>query len=377
MAEKKRFSREVRLRLEMCSGCVKMCRDNCPTTIASSSESLTPYMRSLNVNLNEKGIRAYDEGALDSIFSCLTCNLCNTFCLPKVDEEGLMKLARASIVDAGIDVSKYSKIAKSIAAYHNPLQEAHQKRIESVKDLIHENESEESDILLFLGCMGSYREIEIARASIELLSKLKIKFTIMRDEWCCASPAIQTGFLKQAEESMQHNVTEWKERGIKQIITPCSACYRTIKTIYPKQIADFDFNVQHATEVIKSKIGKVKLKKLASKVTYHDPCHLGRAANVYDAPRELLQKIPGLELVEMEHAREASFCCGSGGGVRANFPDLAQAVGALRIDEAHQTGAEYLISACPLCKYQFKELANKGNLKILDIVELLNQLLII
>jgi len=332
-------------------------------------------MRTLNVNLNEKGIRAYDEGALDSIFSCLTCNLCNTFCLPKVDEEDLMKLARASIVESGIDVSKYSKISESIARYHNPLQEAHQNRIDSVKDLI--TASEESEILLFLGCMGSYREIEIARASIELLRKLNMKFTIMRDEWCCGSPAIQTGFLKQAEEAMQHNVAEWKERGITQIITPCSACYRTIKTYYPKHVADFDFNVQHAIEVIKSKIGKVKLKKLASKVTYHDPCHLGRAANVYDAPRELLQKIPGLELVEMEHAREASFCCGSGGGVRKNFPDLAQAVGALRIDEAHRTDAEYLISACPLCKYHFKELPNKGNLKILDILEFLNQLLIL
>lgn len=374
MSEKKRFSREIRLRLEMCSGCMKMCRDNCPTTIASSSESLTPYMRTLNVNLNEKGIRAYDEGALDSIFTCLTCNLCNTFCLPKVDEEDLMKLARASIVEAGIDVSKYSKIADRIGDHHNPLRDPHEKRIESVKDLILENV--ESDTLLFLGCMVSYREMEIARACIELLKKLKIKFTIMKDEWCCGSPAFQTGFLKQAEETMQHNVAEWKERGIKQIITPCSACYRTLKTIYPKQIADFDFNVQHALEVVNSKIGKVKLQKLASKVTYHDPCHLGRLANVYDAPRELLQKIPSIKLIEMEHTRETSFCCGSGGGVRANFPDLAQTVGALRIEEAHVIDAKYLISACPLCKYHFKELVNKGNLKILDILELLNQLII-
>jgi len=375
MSEKKRFSREVRLRLEMCSGCVKMCRDNCPTTIASSSESFSPYMRSLNVNLNEKGIRVYDEGALDTIFSCLTCNLCNTFCLPKVDEEDLMKLARASIVESGIDVSKYSKIGESIAAYHNPLQEAHQNRIDSVKDLI--PESEDSDILLFLGCMGSYREIEIARAAIELLSKLKIKFTIMQDEWCCGSPAIQTGFLKQAKEAMQHNVTEWKERGVKQIIMPCSACYRTIKISYPKHIADFDFEVKHAIEAVISTIGDSHLQKLASKVTYHDPCHLGRAANVYDEPRELLRKIPGLELVEMQHSREASFCCGSGGGVRANFKELAQSVGAFRIDEAHEIDAEYLISACPLCKYHFKELANIDNLKILDILELINQLLII
>ena len=198
----------------------------------------------------------------------------------------------------------------------------------------------------------------------------------MQDEWCCGSPAIQTGFLKQAEETMNHNITEWKERGIKQIITPCSACYRTIKTTYPKY-TDFDFQVQHIIEVIKSKIDDIQFAELSSKVTYHDPCHLGRATKVYEAPRELLQKIPGIELLEMEHFREESFCCGSGGGVRANFPDLSRAVGILRIEEVHKINADYLISACPLCKYHFKDLPNKGHLKILDIVELINQLLII
>ena len=375
MSEKKQFSREIRLRLEMCSTCMKMCRDNCPTAIASSSESFTPYIRSLNVVLNEKEIRTYDEGSLESIFSCLTCNLCNSFCLPKVDEEDLMKLARASIVESGIDVSKYSRIGERISEYHNPLQEAHQKRRDSFQDLI--GEKNESETLLFLGCMGSYREIEIARASIELLHKLNIEFTIMQDEWCCGSPAIQTGFLDQAHETMNHNVSEWKKRGIKQIITPCSACYRTIKSSYPKHIADFNFNVQHIIEVIKSQIAMAQLNEFPLKVTYHDPCHLGRGMGVYDAPRELLNKIPHISLLEMDHSREEGFCCGSGGGVRANFPDLSKTVGLLRLDEANRINAEYLISACPLCKYHFKDLQNAENLKILDIVELLNQLLIV
>ena len=240
MSQKKGISRKIRFRLQMCSTCMKMCRDNCPTAIVSGSESYTPYIRSLNVILNEKGIRSYDEGALDTIFSCLTCNLCNTFCLPKVDEEELMKIARASIVESGIDVSKYSTVASNIAETHNPLKEPHQKRTDAFKDLI--TSEEKSDTLLFLGCMSSYREIEIARASIELMKKLKVKFTVMNDEWCCGSPANSTGFVENTKTTMEHNIDEWNRRGIKTIITPCSACYRTIKTIYPEHNPEFDFH---------------------------------------------------------------------------------------------------------------------------------------
>jgi heterodisulfide reductase subunit D len=373
MSQKKHFSRPIRLRLELCSTCMKMCRDNCPTAIASSSENFTPYSRSLHVNLQEKEIRNYDAGALDSIFSCLTCNLCNTFCLPKVDEADLMELARAAIVESGLDVSKYSKIGDSLSEYHNPFRENPQSRSNSIKDLIPSEKN--VDTVLFMGCMGSYREVEIARASIELLKKLKVKFTVMKDEWCCGSPAIRTGFLKPAIEAMNHNINEWKERGIKNIIAFCSACYRVIKSYYPTQIADFDFNVQHIIDVIKQNLPNMHLQELNSKLTYHDPCHLGRGMNVYDAPREILNKIPKSTSLEMAHNREEGFCCGAGGGVRANFPELANDIGVLRVDEAKSTGAEYLISACPLCKYHFKESLNIGNMKVLDIVELINHLL--
>jgi len=350
-----------------------MCRDNCPTAIASNSESFTPYTRSLHVNLNEKEIRTYDESALDTIFSCLTCNLCNTFCLPKVDEADLMELARASIVESGLNVSKYSKIGDNLSKYHNPLRETHQTRTNSFKDLI--SNEKNADTVLFFGCMGSYREVEIARASIELLKKLKVKFTIMNDEWCCGSPAIRTGFLNPAIEAMNHNVNEWRERGVKNIVAFCSACYRVIKSYYSAQVPDFNFNVQHIVEVIKENLPNIHLQELNSKLTYHDPCHLGRGMNIYDAPREILNKIPKSVALEMAHNREEGFCCGAGGGVRSNFPELAKDVGVLRVDEANNIGAEYLISACPLCKYHFKESLNIGKMKVLDIVELVNQLL--
>ncbi|TFG05884.1 MAG: (Fe-S)-binding protein [Promethearchaeota archaeon] len=371
MAQENTFTKEIRLRLEMCSTCMKMCRDNCPTGIASASESYTPYIRSLHVNLNTKGIRPYDEGALDSIFSCLTCNLCNTFCLPKVDEEDLMKLARAAIVQSGIDVSKYSGIANSIDTYHNPLREPHSTRINSFKHLL--KNKDKTDTVLFLGCMSSYREIEIACATIELLQKLKVKFSLMDDEWCCGSPSNSTGFTETTLNTMVHNIAEWKNHGIKTIITPCSACFRTIKTIYPKHVPEFDFTVHHIIEVIEANLSKVTLNPLNEIIVYHDPCHLGRGMETYDKPRQLMKKIPEITINEMRHSREAGFCCGAGGGVRNNFPELSKMVLRIRTDEFKETGAKYLVSACPLCKFQFKTVLNSSKFKVIDIIELINQ----
>ncbi|MHA1264175.1 MAG: (Fe-S)-binding protein [Candidatus Helarchaeota archaeon] len=375
MSKKKPFSRKIRLRLEMCSTCMKMCRDNCPTSIATASESFTPYIRSLHINLNEKGIRPYDAGALESIFSCLTCNLCNTFCLPKVDEEELIKLARASIVESGIDISQYSFIANSISEYHNPLKEPHSSRTDSFKDLlVTDRQSQHATTLLFLGCMSSYREVEIARASIELLRKLNLNFSIMADEWCCGSPSHSTGFIQATRETMTHNVEEWRARGIKTIITPCSACYRTIKTIYPTYLSDFDFEIYHIIEVIERNFSKLSLNSLPRTATFHDPCHLGRGMSMYDAPRRILHKIPAITIIEMMHAREEGFCCGAGGGVRNNFPELSKSVRDIRIDEFLETNAQLLISACPLCKFQLKEGISPDEFEIFDIVELINQL---
>ncbi|MHA1130579.1 MAG: (Fe-S)-binding protein, partial [Candidatus Helarchaeota archaeon] len=344
----------------------------CPTAIVSGSESFTPYIRSLHINLKEKKIRSYDDGALMSIFSCLTCNQCNTFCLPKVNIEELIKLARSLIVESGIDISKYSRISESISQHHNPLAEPHHLRTDSFKDLLPVKKA--IDTVLFLGCMSSYREVEIARTSVELLQNLGVDFTIMTDEWCCGSPAHSTGFMDVFKETLEHNVTEWKVHGIKTIITPCSACYRTIKTLYPRYVQEFDFTVLHMIEVLLSKLNTIQLKALNSKITFHDPCHLGRALAIFEEPRSLLHQIPGIEFIEMAHSKDAGLCCGAGGGVRNNFPDLSKDIGSLRVKEAIDIGADYIISACPLCKFQLKNYA-PPNLQVLDVIELINQLI--
>jgi heterodisulfide reductase subunit D len=151
-----------------------------------------------------------------------------------------------------------------------------------------------------------------------------------------------------------------------------------LKVDYPDIVGKLPFNVVHATEFIRDLIkdGKLELQEGAveGKVTYHDPCHLGRQAGVYDAPREVLKAIPGLQLVEMKRIRENAWCCGAGGGVKSAFPDLAVSVGIDRLTEAEATKANFISSACPFCRGNLMDAAKakRTRLQVKDVVELVS-----
>ena len=172
------------------------------------------------------------------------------------------------------------------------------------------------------------------------------------------------------------NIKQFNELGIKTMITSCAGCFKTIRNDYPK-IEKLNFEVKHTAEflidIIKS--GQLKLKnEINMKVTYHDPCHLGRHSSVYDAPRELLKLIPGIEIIEMDRTREKSRCCGAGGGLKSGYPDIQNEISQTRIKEAEATGATELVSACPFC-YQGLQVgiqALDSKLIMRDITELVS-----
>ena len=202
----------------------------------------------------------------------------------------------------------------------------------------------------------------------------------------------------------------WEHAKVEAVITPCSDCYYAFKRLFPEH-AGTSIKVIHMVELIDEAIqsGKLKFtKKVPIKVTYHDPCHLGRqgeehvpwegkevkvfgqavaydpprpryngAFGVYDAPRNILKAIPGVELVEMERNKEAAWCCGAGGGAREAYPDFSEATANERIEEAQSTGADALVTACPWCERNFMDSVSDGNknLQVLDILQLVEQAL--
>jgi heterodisulfide reductase subunit D len=188
------------------------------------------------------------------------------------------------------------------------------------------------------------------------------------EEWCCGFPLIGAGMKKEAEVLIQHNLETVKEKGVKRVVFACPSCYHTWMEEYKTDIEIF-----HSTQFIKKLIdeGKITFKEKKIKITYHDPCDLGRASGVYEAPREILRAIPGVELVEMAGNREQCKCCGGGGNLEMVDPDLSAALAQAKIDEIQATGADTVITACQQCVRTILTTARRKEIPInaMDITE--------
>ncbi|HDR53281.1 MAG TPA: (Fe-S)-binding protein [archaeon] len=203
--------------------------------------------------------------------------------------------------------------------------------------------------LLYRGCMlrGNYEELSDNYE--ELLRKGGVKFVVLENELCCGSPIRNAG---EDWKEQARKVNEWlKEHGIVKIVTPCPACFHTFRTLYREALPDWDVEVVHASQVLAELVKKGKLKARAEKdvMVFHDPCHLGRAEGVYDEPRQIVRAAGKLE--EMEFGKELSQCCGGGGGMPNNQPELARKMAKKRIKEA---GGRCVITACPMCYHMLK-----------------------
>jgi len=326
------------------------------------------------------------------LYACTTCGNCGENCKLLTRKFGsefavdIIELARAEAFKNGFCSEKAINFGNHTAKEHNPYLEKHEDRLSWLPDDF--KNPEDPEIGYFVGCTSSYREKELARNTFEVLKKIGVKFAIFQEEWCCGSPLLRTGQRETAIIQARHNIDLFKNKNIKTIVTSCAGCYRTIKEDYSRIFYDeisedkLPFEVLHISEYIKRLLdeNKIEFKKKLNgkrKVTYHDPCHLGRHAGVYNEPREIIKKIPGIELVEMRKIKGDATCCGAGGGVKAGYSEWALEMATGRIEEALETGAEILITTCPFCEHNFTDAIKEHNhnIQIMDLVNLLKELL--
>ena len=234
------------------------------------------------------------------------------------------------------------------------------------------------DVLFYVGCTASFdiNVKEVGINTINILNAIGVKFGMLgKEEKCCGSVLLRIGDHDEFERLARDNIHVFNSLGVKTLITSCAGCFRTIKMDYRK-VGKLNMPVMHTAEYMAKLIreDKIKLKhKVPLKVTYHDPCHMGRHSNVYDTPREVLNAIPGLEFVEMDRIREFSRCCGAGGGLKAGFGDIQNLMAQERVKDAEKTGAERIVSTCPFC-YQGIQIginALGSRLVMTDITELI------
>ncbi|MHB8879425.1 MAG: (Fe-S)-binding protein, partial [Myxococcaceae bacterium] len=321
------------------------------------------------------------EIELDELWRCTTCGLCQSQCPRGVGQIEVGRSLRRIATRYGVfpeAVRGVSAAAASLASDGNPLGLDRAKRDAWAEGLSVKPFAEGMEVLYFVGCYYSYdpRMKKVAAATAKLLTRAGVDFGILGTaESCCGESTRKTGNEDGFKALARANIKAFIDRGVKKILVGSPHCYDTFKNEYPEFMVSFE--VVHLTGFLLQLIeqGRLKLEKpVAKKVAYHDPCYLGRHNGIYDAPRDVLKKTPGLTLVEMADSREKSLCCGGGGGrIWADTPK-GERFADLRLAQAKAVGAELLVTSCPYCISNFEESRlglDDGAPRIKDITEVL------
>ncbi len=358
--------------------------DNCPSGTRFRFESYYASGRHeiIRALLQDPPEIPITEKLIHIAFTCTLCGNCFAICnqTKGLEPVSAIMALRAHLIKNGYGpLKEHQALIKSIENYDNPWMKPRTERDRWIKKLginVKELPKEKAEILYFVGCTGSFDPLyrSVSEATIKVLSMMGVDFGILgKNEGCCGSTIIRIGAIEAFEKQKKRTLEVLNSVGVNTIVTACAGCYSTFLHLYEGELKPRTVHIiEFIAEYLKEK-GLPFKKELNKTVTYHDPCHVGRYAGIYDPPREVLKAIPGIKFVEMERIREWSFCCGAGGGVKTIYPDYAQWVAQKRIEEAIATGAEILASVCPFCELNLSPAAESlgGRIKVRDIEDLL------
>ena len=322
----------------------------------------------------------------DDIWLCSTCGTCPQQCPRDVKQiESGVSLRRIA-TEYGVfpnTAKPLRGVSASLTAEGNPLNEQRKDRAKWTEGLSVKPFNEEMEILYFSGCYLSYdpRLKKVAAATANILNKAGVDFGILGSkENCCGESIRKAGDEELFKRLAKENIKNFIDNGVKRILVSSPHCYHTFKNEYPEFMVNFE--VVHITQYLSELINKGRIelnKEYGKKVTYHDPCYLGRHNGIYDEPREVLKKIPGLALSEMPDSRETSLCCGGGGGRIWMETPKGERFSDFRIEQAVGVGAEVLATSCPYCITHFEEsrlsLEDSDSLVIKDITEIVQEVI--
>jgi Fe-S oxidoreductase len=277
------------------------------------------------------------------------------------------------------NVGPVQAVVANLTSQGNSLGGERDKRAEWAKGLPVKTYAEGMEVLYFTGCYLSYdpRMRTVAAATAAILNKAGVDFGILGSkESCCGESIRKTGNEDLFKRLAKENIKAFIDNGVKKVLVSSPHCYHSFKNEYPEFMVNFEvvFISQYVNDLVKE--GRLTFSgAYAKKVTYHDPCYLGRHNGIYDAPRELLQQVPGLALSEMADTRESSLCCGGGGGRIWMETPKEDRFSDLRVRQAVATGAEVLATSCPYCITNFTDSSldlDEGDvLEIRDITEII------
>jgi Fe-S oxidoreductase len=372
------------LQTDACTTCGR-CVEVCPASAAGKPLKPREVVLGIRAALDSgpDGVIA-DWVSDDAIWSCTTCAACNASCPVGIDIYGKIVELRRGRVETGIVPEAAEQLFESTAADANPFGRSRGDRETWLWEVNAPvaAENEPIELLYWIGCAGSFDPDgqSVARSMIKILKSLGVNYRVLGGrERCTGDPARRLGEEALFREQAAYNLGAFHEHRVKKILTHCPHCWNTFRNEYPALDGDASgpaWTVQHHSEFLAEMIaaGRLQPTPLAEeRVTFHDPCYLGRGNGVTEPPREILRRLQPLPVVEMPRNRERSFCCGAGGGTMWVDVPGAERVENLRAQEAAATGAGVVVTGCPFCKVMLRtglEANGAGAVKVRDLSEL-------
>lgn len=377
-----RFTVRQLIEMDACTRC-GICVDWCPTCVEANDVGISP-LRKLAAFKRENSpvLKSFDKllhrtplslpAYSEDTFQCTLCGRCQEVCPVDLGLKDIWLSLRHTLTSARLAPDAVSVLEKSLDSSRNIVNFDNQDRLQWVEGMnwapADRFVKPKADIVYFVGCVASYYPMafSVPRTLTAIMSAAGLSFSVMGgEEWCCGWPAIGAGIPETAESLIEHNIKAVETLGASAVVCSCPSCYHTWQTKY-RASRELGFEVLHESQLLDKLIasGKLNLKPQESIVTYHDPCDLGRAARVYEEPRQVIKSIPGIQLVEMRNNRRVSLCCGGGGNLEAVDAQLADAVGGRKIAEIAETGTQHVVTACQQCKRSIATAARKRRLKL-------------
>jgi heterodisulfide reductase subunit D len=322
----------------------------------------------------------------DTVFRCTLCGNCQEVCPVGINLKDLWVSLRRDLVDEKKYPKKIDMIRKNLAESRNVFDEDNEERAEWVEDMDDPPDDlyvrDSGEVVYFTGCTAAYFPVaqKIPLALAEIFLAAEVDFTLMgEEEWCCGFPLLGAGIKGMFDEFVEHNLAMVKAKGAKEVVFACPSCYEMWKEHYPYK--EHGLEIYHSTQYLQRLIEKraIPLKELDLTVTYHDPCDLGRGAREFDAPRNVLKAIPGVNFVELPNSRENCNCCGGGGNLEMIDAGLSTGIAKSKIEEALSTGADAIVTSCQQCVRTMLTYSkrNKVGLDVMDITQLVQRALIL
>jgi heterodisulfide reductase subunit D len=368
----------------------KFCREVCPVMQVTRDEAHTPTAFHTNIVAMEQGHLSVEDVARDYVH-CTQCGACELRC-PNTLFTGdfyrfrtrtvqVVKAMRALAVESGVEQPNWKRWNELTDQYRNePVLNGGAVTQDNVAKW-----AEGLDIpvggetILFCDCEGAFFRPSVPRAAARLLQAAGVPFGLMREQWCCGSPAAEMGYVDQARRFAEHNVEDWRAVGATRIIVFDPHDYIAFTEDYPRYFGEgFDFEIVLMVEFVEELIrdGKLELSvPIERSATYHDACRLNKRKGIHEAPRAILRAIPGLTFKDVDHVTQWSYCSGAGAGLGIERPDLTAEISRRRVERAAELEVDLLVSACVWSERPLSEQGDKRSepLEVVDLMELVAQ----